>query len=122
MQKLLFIVALALSFTVSADDVGTYNAAVEKLTAQCQGLDTGGYEQCLKIIYRYAYGNPANPPPMTLAEKTGIDAVMESDRLAVIVLLPDGSRVLGHVLPGDTLANRYHAATACFDCKPQHVA
>ncbi len=100
-------IALALSAAVTAADIDAKAATdTEALTAQCMGLEKAGYIQCIQIIYRYKLGPPATPQKLTLAEKTGIDAIMKSDPLAVLVLLTDGSYTIGHVLSGDTLANR----------------
>jgi hypothetical protein len=109
MQKLLFVIALALSTAVTAADTDTKAAAPDPsaLASQCVGLESAGEHQCMQIIFRYRYGPAATPHKLTLAENTGIDAIMKSDPLAILVLLPDGSYTIGHVLSGDTLANRF---------------
>jgi hypothetical protein len=109
MPKLLVVIVLASSAAVTAADIDTKAAATDDsdLTAQCIGLESAGERQCIQIIYRYKYGPPATPHKLTLAENTGINAIMKSDPLAILVMLPDGSYTIGHVLSGDTLANRF---------------
>jgi hypothetical protein len=94
---------------VSAADVKSKVKApdVSALTNQCIGLDSVGEQECKKIIYRYRYGGAAQPHKQTLAEKTALDGVMNSDPLAVLLLLPDGTYTIARVLLGDTLANRF---------------
>jgi hypothetical protein len=84
-------VAVACSAAALADDFATS-------TAQCIGLDDPGMKRCIAIIARHNYGALPKLRTFTLAEKTAIDAVMVADPKAVIVVMPDGSFVIGQTV------------------------
>jgi hypothetical protein len=86
---------LACSAAISADDF-------TKLTISCIGLDDAGLDRCMGIIARHEYGALPNMHAFTLAEKTAVNAVMAADPKAVVVILADGSFVIGHTV-GDRL-------------------
>jgi hypothetical protein len=96
MKKAMFAVAaLVLSTTASAADTLS-------LSTSCIGLDEPGMKLCMDIIARTELGAFAPMRALTLAEKTAINAIMAADSKAVVVILPDGSFVIGHSL-GDRL-------------------
>jgi hypothetical protein len=89
MKKIVLVgIALASSAAVTAADFDT-------LASSCIGLDDAGMKRCLDILARHKFGALPKMRPFTLAEKTAIDAIMVGDPQAVIVVLPDGSFVVG---------------------------
>jgi hypothetical protein len=88
----LFVIAVTCCALVAAADF-------KDLAASCIGLDDAGTKRCLAIVARHTYGPFHNLRPFTLAEKTAIDAIMAADSKAVIVVLPDGSFVIGQTFP-----------------------
>jgi hypothetical protein len=92
MKKIVLVgIALACSAAVTAADFDT-------LAASCVGLDNAGTKRCLDIIARHKFGPLHTLRSFTLAEKTAIDAIMAADPQAVIVVLPDGSFVIGQTV------------------------
>jgi len=98
-------IAVACSAAAIADDFTTS-------TAQCIGLDDSGMKRCIAIIARHNYGALHKLRTFTLAEKTAIDAIMAADPKAVIVVLPDGSFVIGQTV-ADRLIGIPCAANPC---------
>jgi hypothetical protein len=89
MKKVALIgIALGCSAAGTAADYNT-------LAPSCIGLDDAGMKRCLGIIARHEFGALPNLRPFTLAEKTAINAIMAGDPQAVIVVLPNGSFVIG---------------------------
>jgi hypothetical protein len=80
--------ALAASAAVTAADF-------DALTASCVGFDEAGTKRCLDIVSRHNYGPLPKMRPFTLAEKTAINAIVAADKQSVVVVLPDGSFVVG---------------------------
>ena len=85
------------------------------LSAQCIGLDNTGLKRCLGIITRYEFGAEHKMQPLSLAERTAINAVLQRDPKAVLVVLPDGSALLGHN-DGDRIVGLPCEANPC----PEH--
>jgi hypothetical protein len=102
MKKVVLVgIALACSAAVTAADIDTRIAVkaagdFDTLSAQCIGLESGGMKRCLQIIARHKFAPLHNLNQLTLAEKTAIDAIMAADPKAILVVLPDGSFVIGH--------------------------
>jgi hypothetical protein len=83
---------------IGADTAGDIAARFNTLSASCIGLDNTGTKRCLDIIARQVFG-PLHPMrSWTLAEKTAIEAITPADPQAVIVVLPDGSVVMGQTV------------------------
>jgi hypothetical protein len=101
-------------FAVIALVLGAPASAVDYLglTASCIGLDKPGTKLCMDIMARAELG--AFPPmrELTLAEKTAIDAIMAADSKAVVVILPDGSFVVGRSF-GERLVGIPCASNPC---------
>jgi hypothetical protein len=87
-MRSLFTLGIALACSAAAADSNA-------LMASCIGLDGTGMTRCMGIIARSEYGPLPSIRPFTLAEKTGIDAVMAAHPQTFIVVLPDGSFVIG---------------------------
>ena len=106
MKRLVLLsIAIVCCAAVAAADFDT-------LAASCVGLDDAGMTRCMGIIARHKFGAFPNMRPFTLAEKTAIDAVMAEDSRAVIVVLPDGSFVIGQPI-GDRVIGIPCEANPC---------
>jgi hypothetical protein len=81
-------------FTLAASAAITA-ADFDALSASCVGFDEVDTKRCLDIIARHNYGPLPKMRPSTLAEKAAINAIVAADKQAVIVVLPDGSFVVG---------------------------
>ena len=97
MKKVVLVgIALACSAAVTAaDTVNDIRAKFNTISRSCIGLDDRGTQRCLDIVARHVFA-PVHPlNQLTLAEKTAIDAIMSADPKALLVVLPDGSFVVG---------------------------
>lgn len=100
MKKVVLVgMTLACSAAVTAADAPTKIAGkFTTLSASCIGLDNPGTQRCMDIIARHVFGTFHALRSFTLAEKTAIEAIMGADPQAVIVVLPDGSFLIGQTI------------------------
>jgi hypothetical protein len=100
MKKVVLVgITLACSAAVTAADTpANISGKFNTLSASCIGLDNAGMKRCMDIIARHVFGPLHALRTFTLAEKTAIDAVMGADKQAVLVVLPDGSFVIGQTV------------------------
>ena len=110
MARTLILAAVA----IAAASVFANASEFDDLSAQCIGLDDAGLKRCLGIIARHEFGPEHQMRPLSLAERTAINAVLQRDPKAVIVVLPDGSALLGHN-DGDRIVGLPCEATPCTD-------
>jgi hypothetical protein len=100
--------AIAASVFASASEFGD-------ISVECDGLDKAGVQRCLDIIARHQFGPEHTMRPLSLADRTAINAVLHHDAKAVLVVLPDGSVLLGHD-DGDRIVGLPCEASPC----PEH--
>jgi hypothetical protein len=80
--------AVACSVGIGADDY-------DKLSASCIGLDKEGMSLCMQLIARHQFGALPTAHDLTLAEKTAVNAILAADSKSFLIIMADGSFVVG---------------------------